>query len=102
MNDVDGRNVMRKMSLAIGACAALIVAMLSGGVAVADDTATPAKPATTSSTKPNMGKGPADEKSVPSSAPAATTTKTTGATDQDKTVKSMNSNEKAKVEATGK
>ena len=93
---------MRQISLAIGASAALVAAMLSGGVARADESATPAKPATTSSTKPNMGKGPADEKSLPSSAPAATTTQTTGATDQNKTVKSMNNNEKAKVEATGK
>jgi len=92
-----------KKSLAIGASAALIVATLSGGVAVAaDDAMTPAKPATTSSTKPNMGNGPAVEKSLPSSAPAATTTQTTGATNQDKTVKTMNSNEKAKVEAVGK
>ncbi len=49
-----------------------------------------------------MGNGPAVEKSLPSSAPAATTTQTTGATNQDKTVKTMNSNEKAKVEAVGK
>jgi len=49
-----------------------------------------------------MGNGPAVEKSLPSSAPAATTTQTTGATNQDKTVKAMNSNEKAKVENTGK
>jgi hypothetical protein len=92
---------MKKL-VAIGASVALVAAMLSGGVAVADDAATPAKPATTSSTKPNMGNGPAVEKSLPSSAPAATTTQTTGATNQDKTVKTMNSNEKAKVEAVGK
>jgi hypothetical protein len=91
-----------KKSLAIGAGMALVAAMLSGGVAMANDAATPAKPATTSSTKPNMGKGPAVEKSLPSSAPAATTTQTTGATNQDKTVKAMNNNEKAKVEAVGK
>jgi hypothetical protein len=55
-----------------------------------------------SSAKPHIGNGPAVEKSVPSSAPAATTTRMTGATDQSKTVKGMNNSEKSKVEATGK
>jgi hypothetical protein len=41
------------------------------------------------STEPDLGK-PAEEKSMPSSAPAATTTQTTGATSQSKTVKTMN------------
>jgi hypothetical protein len=102
MSGVDEGKAMRKMSLAIGAGAALVVAMLGTGVAAADDAATPAKPPAMGSTKPDMGKGPAVEKSLPSSAPAATTKQTTGATDQNKTVKSMNSNEKDKVEATGK
>jgi hypothetical protein len=75
--------------LIIGACAALLI---SGRVALADDAAS----------KPHIGNGPAVEKSVPSSAPAATTTRTTGATDQSNTVKAMNSNEKAKVETNGK
>jgi hypothetical protein len=39
---------------------------------------------------------------MPSSAAAATTTRTTGATDQSPTVKAMNSNEKAKIESSGK
>jgi hypothetical protein len=51
---------------------------------------------------PHVPGGPEVEKSMPSSAPAATTTRTTGATDQSPTVKAMNSNEKAKVENSGK
>jgi hypothetical protein len=65
-----------------------------GGAALADDNPPPAKG--------QIGNGPAVEKSVPSSAPAATTTRMTGATDQSKTVKSMNNSEKSKVETNGK
>jgi hypothetical protein len=53
------------------------------------------------STKPDPGK-PAEEKSMPSSAPAATTTNTTGATNQSATVKKMNEKAKSEVETTGK
>lgn len=80
---------MRKSLLIFAIAAAL---PLSGRAVLADDAVS----------KPHIGNGPAVEKSVPSSAPAATTTRTTGATDQDKTVKGMNSNEKAKIEANGK
>jgi hypothetical protein len=66
--------------------------LFPAGFALADDAAS----------KPHIGNGPAVEKSVPSSAPAATTTQTTGATDQDKTIRSMNNNEKSKIEANGK
>ncbi len=51
---------------------------------------------------PHVPGGPEVEKSIPSSAPAATTTRNTGATDQSPTVKAMNSNEKAKIEKSGK
>ena len=65
-------------------------------------TATPtAKPSAMGSTKPDTGK-PAEEKSIPSSAPAATTTQTTGATSQGKTIKTMNEKAKSEVETTGK
>jgi len=93
---------MRKTPFAVGAGAALVVAMLTAGAAIADEAAAPAKPAATGSVKPGLGNGPVVEKSLPSSAPTATTTQQTGATDQDKTVKAMNSNEKAKVEVGGK
>jgi hypothetical protein len=93
---------MKKTPLAICATTTLALSLLVGGAALAQDNTGTAKAPTTGSTKPHLGNGPAVEKSLPSSAPAATTTRTTGATNQDKTVKSMNSNEKAKVETNGK
>ena len=92
---------MRKTSLVIGAGAAVIISIVTCPAASAADQGT-AKPVTSGSTKPHLGNGPAVEKSVPSSAPAATRTENTGATDQNKTVKAMNSNGKAKVETEGK
>jgi hypothetical protein len=93
---------MRKASFMVGMGLALVFSMWMGGTVLADEAAGAAKARTTGSTKPNLGNGPADEKSLPSSASPATTTRTTGTTDQGKTVKTMNSNEKAKVEAGGK
>jgi hypothetical protein len=53
--------------------------------------------------KAQIGNGPKVEKSIPpSSAPAATTKQTTGATDQDHTVKSMNKEAQSRVEKEGK
>lgn len=46
--------------------------------------------------------GPALESSVPSAAPPASTTQTTGSTAQGPAVQGMNEAEKAKVEAKGK
>ena len=48
------------------------------------------------------GRGPQQQSSVPSAAPAATVTQTTGATDQPAQVKQMNAAEKDKVEKEGK
>lgn len=62
--------------------------------ALADDT-----PA---SVKKGIGHGPAVQQSLPSSASRPTTTKHTGATNQGKTVKSMNREAKEKVETEGK
>ncbi len=45
---------------------------------------------------------PLEQTSITHSAPPAGTTQTTGATDQNGTVKQMNAQEKAKVEAGGK
>jgi hypothetical protein len=70
-----------------------------GGAVLADEAAGTAKARTTGSTKPNPGIGPAEEKSPWSSASRATTM---GAADQNKTVRTMNSDEKAKVDAAGK
>ena len=47
-------------------------------------------------------KNPAEQSSVPSNAPPATTTQTTGEASRDPTVKKMNEDEKAKVETKGK
>jgi hypothetical protein len=52
-------------------------------------------------TRPDTG-NPAEEKSIPSSAPGATTTRITGATNQSKAVKIMNEKAKSEVEAGGK
>ena len=91
---------MRKPRFAIAASAALILSMAISGAALAAEPGT-AKPSTTGSTKP-MGQGPTEQKSLPSSATPATTTKTTGATDQSKGVKSMNETAKARVGTEGK
>lgn len=88
------------MKKTLAACAAAIALILSLSAPVlADDHA---KARTSGSTKPGLGSGPAEQKSVPSSAPPATTTQTTGATNQDPTVKTMNRNAEATVNKTGK
>ncbi|HEY4041774.1 MAG TPA: hypothetical protein VGM32_08000 [Rhodopila sp.] len=92
---------MRKSPLAIGIGVAFALSLWTGGGLLAQQTTQDAKPPTTGSTKPDPGK-PAVEKSMPSSAPAATTTRTTGATNQSKTVKSMNDKAKKAVETGGK
>ena len=92
---------MRKSPLTFGASVAVALSLWTGGGLLAQQTTPTAKPSMTGSTKPDPGK-PAMEKSLPSSAPAATTTQITGATDQSKTVKSMNNKAKAQVEAGGK
>jgi hypothetical protein len=97
----NGVNALRKSPLTFGASVVLALSLWSGGGLVAQQTDSTAKAPMTGSTKPDPGK-PAMEKSLPSSAPAATTTQTTGATNQSKTVKSMNEKEKSKVETSGK
>jgi hypothetical protein len=93
---------MRKASFGIGAGLALIFSVCLGGAVLADEPAGSAKARTTGSTKPRLGNGPAHEKSLPSSSRPATPTGATGATNQSKTVKKMNSDEKTKVDAAGK
>jgi hypothetical protein len=90
---------MRKTLTACGAAIALILSQAIYAPVQADDLA---KTRTSGSTKPGLGSGPAEQKSLPSSAPPATTTQTTGATHQDPTVKAMNRNEEAKVNKEGK
>ena len=64
--------------------------------ALADD---PSPPKTTA-TRP--AKEHPDETSLPSNAPPATGTQTTGSTNQDPTTKQMNTEEKKKLETEGK
>jgi hypothetical protein len=90
---------MRKTILAGGAGIALIVSQLTCATVLADDLA---KTRTSGSTKPGLGSGPVEEKSLPSSAPPATTTQTTGATNQDPAVKTMNRNAEATINKEGK
>jgi hypothetical protein len=92
---------MRNASIAMAAAVGLIVSAASFSVVRAADQDT-AKPATTGSTKPHLGNGPAEEKSLPSSAPPATTGQTTGKTNQSGGVKAMNEDAKAKVDVEGK
>lgn len=91
---------MRKTSIAIAGAVGLIVSAASCSVWAADQGT--AKPATAGSTKPHLGNGPAVEKSLPSSAPSATTDRTTGKTEQSGGVKEMNDNAKDKVDVEGK
>ncbi len=84
---------MKKSPLALGASVVLALSLWSGGSLLAQQTEPTAKAPMTGSTKPDPGK-PAMEKSMPSSAPAATTTQTTGATNQSKKVKTMNEQSK--------
>ena len=92
---------MSNQLITVAAAAALIVSASSLDVVSAADQGS-AKPATTGTTKPHLGNGPAVEKSLPSSESAATTGRTTGKTDQGAAVKAMNNNAKAKVDVEGK
>jgi len=80
----------------------LALSLWAGGGLLAQQSTPTAKPsAMAGNTKPDPGK-PAEETSLPSSAPAATTKQTTGATNQSKTVKNMNDKAKSEIETTGK
>jgi hypothetical protein len=86
----------------VTACAVATALILSQAICApvqADDLA---KTRTSGSTKPGLGSGPAEQKSLPSSAPPATTTQTTGATNQDPKVKTMNRDAEARINKEGK
>ena len=55
-----------------------------------------------SATATRPAKTPQNQTSVPNASPPATTTQTTGQSNQDPTAKKMNEDEKQKVDATGK
>ncbi len=57
-------------------------------------------PPGTTATRP--AKTPAEQTSIPNTSAPATTTETTGASNQDATVKKMNEDEKQKVDTKGK
>lgn len=80
-----------------GTVRALLAA--SAGLALGAAAAS-AQPVSTTATRPD--KTPAAQTSVPADAPAASTTQTTGATNQGPVVGKMNRDEKAKVEVEGK
>jgi len=58
------------------------------------------QPADTTATRP--AKTPPAQTSIPNAGPPATTTQTTGETNQDPTIKKMNEDEKRKVDTEGK
>jgi hypothetical protein len=90
---------MKKSSWALGASVGMAFSLLAGGVMADQSTPNVRTPTTGSVKAPDK---PAVEESLPSKAPAATRTENTGATDQSKTVKSLNNKEKDKVETEGK
>jgi hypothetical protein len=81
---------------------ALAVSLLAGAFVLnaqaANAQANTSPPAT--ATRP--AKTPAEQNSLPSNAPPATTNQTTGEASRDPTVKKMNEDEKAKVDSKGK
>ena len=78
---------------------ALLAAVAAGPLPAVAQTTTPTGPDAASQARP--ARGP-EQTSVPSTAPAATTGQTTGAQNQDPTVKQMNEVEKSKIEKFGK
>jgi hypothetical protein len=79
---------------------AIVIALsclcFQAGVASADD----ASPPKATATRP--AKEPAGQSSLPSNAPAATTTQPTASTNQDAATKKMNEDAKKQVETEGK
>jgi hypothetical protein len=90
-----------RTQLAVIPLALMIGSLISPAYSQSESKTGASAPTAMGNTKPDPGK-PAEEKSMPSSAPAATTTQTTGATNQSKTVKTMNDKAKSEVEASGK
>jgi hypothetical protein len=86
-------NTTRKIAFA-----ALIASVLVSSVGDVAAQTTP--PPDTTATRP--AKTSPAQSSVPNAGPAATTTQTTGESNQDPTVKKMNEDEKQKVDTKGK
>jgi hypothetical protein len=79
-----------------------IIALLAAGPLLAAAPLASAQTTPPGSTATRPAKDPPAQTSIPSMAPPATTSQTTGATNQDPVVKKMNEEEKAKVESKGK
>jgi hypothetical protein len=86
-----------KMNTKVTMLAALIPSVLL--FSVQEVTAQTNPPPSATATRP--AKAP-EQTSVPNASPPATTTQTTGESNQDPTVKKMNEDEKHKVDTTGK
>ena len=83
-----------KMTALAALVASVLVSSVQGVAAQTNSppSATATRPATT----------PPEQTSVPNTIPPATTTQTTGESNQDATIKKMNEDEKQKVETKGK
>ena len=91
---------MTHTRLAAAPITLLMAAALLGGAPDAKAQASSDKP--TSSTANRPAKEPQSQVSLPGSAPPASRTHTTGATDHSPTVKKMNEKAKATIKETGK
>lgn len=81
--------------------AALAASLLSGALLLnAQAASAQTNPPPATATRPEAN--PSGQTSVPSTAPPASATQTTGETSRDPMVKKMNEDEKAKVETKGK
>ena len=80
----------------------LAVSLLAGVFLFSVEAASAQTNSPPSATATRPAKQPQEQSSVPSNAPPATTTQTTGEALRDPTVKQMNEKEKAKVEREGK
>jgi hypothetical protein len=86
------------MNTKVTALAVLLASVLISNVPEVAAQTNPPPGAT--ATRP--AKTPPEQTSVPNTSPPATTTQTTGESNQDATVKKMNEDEKQKVETKGK
>lgn len=92
-----------KFSAPAGIAVFLLVWSFCPQVAIAGDAApkaTATRPAQEPATRP--AQEPVGQSSLPNAAPPATTTQTTGSTNQDPQIKQMNEEGKAKIEKEGK
>ena len=85
------------MNTKVTTLAALVSSVLLWNV---QEVAAQANPPPATATRP--AKTPPEQTSVPNTGPPATTTQTTGDSNQDATVKKMNEDEKQKVDTKGK